>query len=70
MIDAHQHFWQLGRGDYDWPNASVAPIFRDFGPHDLAPLLAAAGVGQTVLVQANRHRKVNLSPWPACDIAA
>ena len=52
MIDAHQHFWQLGRGDYDWPNDSVAPIFRDFGPEDLAPQLAAAGVRQTVLVQA------------------
>ena len=52
MIDAHQHFWQLSRGDYDWPNASVAPIFRDFGPEDLAPLLAAARVRQTVLVQA------------------
>lgn len=52
MIDAHQHFWQLDRGDYDWPNASVAPIFRDFGPDDLAPLLEQAGVGQTVLVQA------------------
>lgn len=52
MIDAHQHFWQLDRGDYDWPNASVAPIFRDFGPQDLAPLLAEAGVGKTVLVQA------------------
>ena len=52
MIDAHQHFWQLARGDYDWPNASVAAIFRDFAPQDLAPLLAEAGVGQTVLVQA------------------
>lgn len=53
MIDAHQHFWQLDRGDYAWPNDSVAPIFRDFGPADLAPLLAQAGVRQTVLVQAN-----------------
>jgi L-fuconolactonase len=52
MIDAHQHFWHLGRGDYDWPNASVSPIFRDFGPADLAPLLTQAGVSQTVLVQA------------------
>lgn len=52
MIDAHQHFWQLSRGDYDWPNDTVAPIFRDFGPGDLAPQLAAAGVTQTVLVQA------------------
>jgi L-fuconolactonase len=52
VIDAHQHFWRLDRGDYDWPNASVSAIFRDFGPADLAPLLAAAGVRQTVLVQA------------------
>lgn len=52
MIDAHQHFWTLGRGDYPWPNETVAPIFRDFSPDDLAPLLARAGVKQTVLVQA------------------
>lgn len=52
MIDAHQHFWRLARGDYLWPNESVAPIFRDFGPGDLLPLLARAGVARTVLVQA------------------
>lgn len=52
MIDAHQHFWHLARGDYPWPNPEVAPIFRDFGPEDLAPLLAQAGVTQTILVQA------------------
>lgn len=53
MIDAHQHFWRLDRGDYAWPNDSVAPIFRDFAPGDLAPLLAQTGVTRTVLVQAN-----------------
>ncbi|WP_140848728.1 amidohydrolase [Paracoccus sp. FO-3] len=52
MIDAHQHFWRLSRGDYPWPNESVAPIFRDFAPEDLLPLLEAAGVQQTVVVQA------------------
>ena len=52
MIDAHQHFCRQTRGDYRWPNDSVAPIFRDFGPEDLAPLLNRAGVTQTVLVQA------------------
>lgn len=51
-IDAHQHFWTLTRGDYPWPNESVAPIFRDFGPDDLAPLLAAAAIDRTILVQA------------------
>jgi len=52
MIDAHQHFWTLARGDYPWPNETVAPIFRDFSPDDLAPLLTRAGVRRTVLVQA------------------
>lgn len=53
MIDAHQHFWRLSRPDYLWPNETVAPIFRDFEPEELPPLLEAAGVRQTVLVQAN-----------------
>lgn len=52
IIDAHQHFWQLSRGDYPWPNADVAPIFRDFLPADLAPLLQRNGIRQTILVQA------------------
>lgn len=52
MIDAHQHFWQLSRGDYPWPNETVAPIFRDFSPEDLFPLLDKVGVEKTVLVQA------------------
>ena len=52
VIDAHQHFWRLSRGDYPWPNKEVAPIFRDFGPEDLAPLLTRAGVARTILVQA------------------
>ena len=52
IVDAHQHFWTLSRGDYPWPNASVAPIYKDFGPTDLAPLLQTAGVNKTVIVQA------------------
>lgn len=52
IVDAHQHFWALSRGDYPWPNEEVAPIFRDFGPDDLVSLLDAAGVAKTVLVQA------------------
>lgn len=52
IVDAHQHFWTLSRGDYPWPNETVTPIFRDFTPDDLAPLLAKSGVDKTVLVQA------------------
>ena len=51
-IDAHQHFWQLARGDYGWLTPELAPIFRDFDPDDLAPLLARHGIDRTILVQA------------------
>jgi len=51
-IDAHQHFWRLSERRGAWPPPSLAAIHRDFGPADLAPLLAAAGVDGTVLVQS------------------
>ena len=50
-IDAHQHFWDPARGDYDWMTPDM-PIHRVFGPGDLHPLLDAAGILGSVLVQA------------------
>ncbi len=52
IIDSHQHFWRLERGDYGWLTRRLKPIHRDFGPDDLAPLRTAAGVDRTILVQA------------------
>ena len=52
IIDAHQHFWQLDRGDYGWLTPALAPLYRDFAPEDLAPLLDQHGIGGTILVQA------------------
>jgi L-fuconolactonase len=51
-IDAHQHFWQIARGDYGWLTPALGPIHRDFGPDDLAPLLARHGISSTILIQA------------------
>lgn len=51
-IDAHQHFWQLARGDYGWLTPDLGSIHRDFSPGDLAPLLARHGIEATILVQA------------------
>lgn len=51
-IDAHQHFWSLARGDYGWLTPALAPIYRDFLPADLAPILARHGIERTILVQA------------------
>lgn len=50
-IDAHQHFWRIADRAGQWPPPSLAPIHRDFLPEDMEPLLAAAGIDGTVLVQ-------------------
>lgn len=51
-IDAHQHFWQPSRGDYDWMPEDNPTLNRAYGPDDLAPALKAHGIDGTVLVQA------------------
>ena len=52
IVDSHQHFWRLDRGDYGWLTPALAPIYRDYLPEHLAPQLAGTGVGATILVQA------------------
>lgn len=51
IVDAHQHFWDPGRGDYGWLKPDN-PIHRVFSTADLRPLLIQAGVDATILVQA------------------
>lgn len=51
-IDAHQHFWQIARGDYSWMTDEVADIRHDILPADLAPLIEARGIDGTIVVQA------------------
>ncbi|PTB19260.1 amidohydrolase [Trinickia symbiotica] len=51
-VDAHQHFWAISRGDYGWLTPALAPLYRDFGPADFAPLAQAAGVARSIVVQA------------------
>lgn len=51
-IDSHQHLWRLDRGDYGWLTPAKTAIYRDFGPDDLAPILARHSISRTILVQA------------------
>ena len=51
-IDAHQHYWQPARGDYDWMPKDDVTLARVYRPADLAPHLARHEIGATVLVQA------------------
>ncbi len=52
QIDAHQHFWHPGRGDYGWMPKDDPILSRPYAPAELWPQLQAAGVEATVLVQA------------------
>jgi len=51
IVDAHQHFWDPGRGDYGWLKPGN-PIHRIFSTADLRPLLIQTGIDATILVQA------------------
>ncbi|WP_298837992.1 amidohydrolase [uncultured Roseobacter sp.] len=51
-IDAHQHFWQPARGDYDWMPRDNAVLNRPYFPADLSATLDRHDINGTVLVQA------------------
>ncbi len=51
-IDAHQHYWKLDRGDYDWITQELAALQRDFLPNDLRPHLEKHQLDGTIVVQA------------------
>ncbi|WP_233837306.1 amidohydrolase family protein [Paraburkholderia sp. ZP32-5] len=51
-IDAHQHYWDPARGDYEWLTPELTILYRPFGPADLQPLREQAGIERTVVVQA------------------
>ncbi|MCP3675425.1 MAG: amidohydrolase family protein [Gammaproteobacteria bacterium] len=51
-IDAHQHFWQLIRGDYDWLTNDLEVLYQDFLPDDLDIILKNHKIDGTVVVQA------------------
>lgn len=51
VVDSHHHFWEIDKFDYSWmPDGS--PLAVDYGPTQLAPLIKAASIDYTVVVQA------------------
>lgn len=52
MIDSHQHFWRLARGDYAWLTPDLGVLYRDFEPAELAALQVRHGVTHSIAVQA------------------
>jgi L-fuconolactonase len=59
VIDAHQHFWKFDPVRDSWITPEMAVIQKDFYPADLKPILQAAGVDGTVLVQVDQSEDEN-----------
>ena len=53
-IDAHQHFWRYTAAEYDWIDASMASLRRDFLPPEARSEMDRAGVDGCVVVQARQ----------------
>jgi L-fuconolactonase len=51
-IDTHHHFWRTGAQEQPGRGSAHPELAADFEPADLAPLLDAAGVDATVLVES------------------
>lgn len=68
VIDAHQHFWELGRFDYDWLNSEpLEPIRRTYLPDDLKPHLDACGVDKSIFVQTQHNVEENRWVLAFCE---
>lgn len=50
-IDAHHHFWEIGRYEYVWMGTDPGILGRDYGPADLQPLVQRNEIDGTILVQ-------------------
>jgi L-fuconolactonase len=52
IIDAHHHFWEIGRFDYTWMDSpTMLPLRRNFLPENLSSILQRLNVNRTVFVQ-------------------
>ena len=54
MIDTHQHFWKYEPSEYEWIDATMARLQRDFLPGDAKQEMDRAGVAASVAVQVRQ----------------
>jgi L-fuconolactonase len=47
IVDAHQHFWEVGRFDYPWMTSDLGVLYRDYLPSNFET------ADQVVVVQAS-----------------
>jgi L-fuconolactonase len=67
-IDAHQHYWELGRFDYSWLDTpELSKIRRSFLPNDLQPLIAETSIQKTIFVQTQHNVEENRWALGLCE---
>ena len=54
MIDSHQHFWKYDAREYDWIDARMAALKRDFLPDELRREMSAVNFDGCIAVQARQ----------------
>lgn len=54
IIDSHQHFWQIGRFNYEWMSPDDKILCKDFLPADFEQILRRSGIAKSVVVQAHQ----------------
>lgn len=63
MIDAHQHYWQLGPTpgfNFQWLDSpALAAIKRDYLPADLQPQQESVGIKHSIFVQTQHDYREN-----------
>lgn len=52
LIDAHQHFWRIGRNGHEWPTPDLTGLYRDFGPNELLEASQGLGLTGSIVVQS------------------
>ena len=61
IIDSHQHFWQIGKFEYEWMSVTDKILYRDFLPSAFEQVLTDTGVTKSVAVQA--HQSIEEARW-------
>ena len=51
-IDAHHHYWWLGKRKHQWPAGVGDRLNKSFTPHDLIPQMEMAKVNGCILMQS------------------
>ena len=52
IIDSHQHFWKLSRGDYTWLTPELTSLYEDYMPDEFEDILLKNNIQGTIVVQA------------------